>query len=527
MKIIKQLDKLVVKGFIGPYLISFLVAEFVLVLQFIWQRIDDFIGKGVSISVLMEMVFFYSLTIIPLALPISILISSVMVYGNLSEKYELTSFKSAGVSMLRILRPAIFIGLLTGFFSIFASNYLKPNAFLSFAKIFDNVKRAKPTLTIDKGIFNYDFKGYAIRVGDKDPDGQGISDILIYDQTDRRLLGLITAKSGKMYTSANGQFFTMELYDGIQYAEIERKGTNSKKDKGQFSRTYFEKYIKQFDMSGFEFTLSSDPLSSRKHDLYNSFQMQEIIDSLGIKIDDKIESAKFNYSELVDIYVEEETTKLDKSTIDILDRETERINNEAEEKSSAGNDDKKPDKQREFNNKNQQSSRSNKFYEERISFRKDTFNLDTITSIANTIKDAQLRNIIFRAKAQAQTLKEKYRGIKASTKSIEYNRNKFRLKLHQQFCWAVICVLFVFIGAPLGSVVRKGGFGYPLLIAIVFFVVFIFSNILGEKLTSSGTVNPVLGSWLPCLVIIPFSIYFTYKALQDSTFNINIKSLFS
>jgi len=216
MNIFKQLDKLVSKGFLGPYLISFLVAEFVLVLQFIWQHIDDFIGRGVSLAVSVEMVFFYSLTIIPLALPISILISSVMVYGNLAEKYELTSFKSAGVSMIRIMRPGILIALLTAGFSIFASNYLKPNAFLSFYQIFDNVRRAKPTMTIDQGIFNYDFKGYAIRVGEKDPDGQGIGDVLIYDQTDRRLLGLITAKKGKMFTSANGQYFTMELFDGVQ-----------------------------------------------------------------------------------------------------------------------------------------------------------------------------------------------------------------------------------------------------------------------------------------------------------------------
>lgn len=530
MSIFKQLDKLVAKGFVGPYLISFLVAEFVLVLQFIWQHIDDFIGRGVSIAVLLEMVFFYSLTIIPLALPISILISSVMVYGNLAEKYELTSFKSAGVSMLRILRPGILIALLTAFFSIFASNYLKPNAFLSFYQIFDNVKRAKPTLTIDQGIFNYDFKGYAIRVGGKDQDGQGISNVLIYDQTDRRVLGLITAKSGKMYTSPDGQFFTMELYDGVQYSEMERKGTKTKKDKDQFMRIYFEKYIKQFDMSAFEFSLSSNTLGRRKHDLYNSFQMQRIIDSLNLKIDEKTLTARYNYSEIVDINVDGEDKEDEKSiedkTKDILK------NTQSDVKSDVANNSKTKEegqnnKSRVIKNKNQKMGRGDSFYNERVSFRKSEYSLDTMSSIAYTIKDAQLRNYVFRAKSQAQTLKERYRGIKSSTASTLYSKNRFELRLHQQICWALICILFIFIGASLGSIVRKGGFGYPLLIAIVFFVVFIFSNILGEKLMSNGTISPILGAWLPCFVIAPFSFYFTYKAIQDSTFNFNIKSLFS
>ncbi len=541
MKVFKQLDKLVARGFIGPYLISFLVAEFVLVLQFIWQHIDDFIGRGVSIAVLLEMVFYYSLTIIPLALPISILISSVMVYGNLAEKYELTSFKSAGVSMLRIMRPGILIALLTAAFSIFASNYLKPNAFLSFYQIFDNVRRAKPALTIDQGIFNYDFKGYAIRVGKKDPDGQGINDVLIYDQTDRRVLGLLTAKRGKMYTSSNGQFFTMELYDGVQYSEMERKGGKSKKDKDQFMRIYFDKYIKQFDMSEFEFALSSNSMGRRKHDLYNSFQMQNIIDSLNIKIEEKIEEAKFNYGDILPIHKEEEL--IEEQAKDIITKKpliekdaqdyvkyaenAEKTNSSIikNQENSIKSTQKKPDKV--VKNRSSKLGKGDKFYKERIEFRKESYDLDTMQSIAYTIKDKQLRNFVFRAKSNSQTIKERYRGIKSSTSSSEFSRNRFELRLHQQISWAVICILFVFIGASMGSIVRKGGFGYPLLIAIVFFVLFIFTNILGEKLLSNGTISAIIGAWLPCFIVAPFSIFFTYKAIRDSTFSFNFKSLFS
>ena len=535
MSIFKQLDKLVSKGFIGPYLISFLVAEFVLVLQFIWQHIDDFIGRGVSIPVIAEMIFYYSLTIIPLALPISILISSVMVYGNMAEKYELTSFKSAGVSLFRLMRPGILIAIATALFSIFASNYLKPNAFLSFYQIFDNVRRAKPTLTIDQGIFCYDFKGYAMRVGKKDKDGRNIEDVLIYDQTDRKLLGLITAERGEMYTSANGQYFTMELYNGVQYSEMERRDEKGKRDQDQFVRVYFEKFIKQFDMSEFEFALSNNSMGRRKHDLYNSFQMSKIIDSIDLSMNQQIEKTRHFYADLI------EGKELEEEELEEMDEEEKSLGDKYSPKTEDiiqttlnKEDIKIKDQQKNAKADNivKQKGRSNRkkadrFYNERTSFRKKSYDLDTISSIAYTIIDKQKRNIIFRAKAGSQTMKERYRVANSTIGSAIYSRNRYALRLHQQMSWAVVCILFIFIGASFGSIVRKGGFGYPLLVAIVFFVIFIFSNILGEKLMSSGSISPILGAWLPCVILTPFAILFTVKAVRDSTFSFNFKSLFS
>lgn len=580
MNIFKQLDKLVIKSFIGPYLIAFVVAEFVLVLQFIWRYIDDFIGRGVSPFIISEMVFYYSITIIPLAVPISILISSVMVYGNMAEKYELTSFKSAGVSLYRIMRPGIIIAILTGLFSIFSSNYLKPKANLLFYQTFDNVRRAKPTLTIDQGIFNYDFKGFAIRVGKKYPDGKKIEDVLIYDQTDRRLMGLITAKSGEMYISEDGRFFTMELNDGVQYTEMERKSEKGKRDQDQFVRVYFKKYIKQFDMSEFEFSISSNNLNRRKHDLYNSFQMAAAIDSIENKMKEQLQRNMNNFNSLLktdeienddDNRSEEDEDESDESinekisdkdNVDELKRDSASINGNRDDESRRKNDRKRQEVKtskisqtkstKEFQqriaeaearleqNKNTSNLRkttklasrktnADRYYKERINFRNDTISIDTVSSLINTVLYSQRRNILFRAKSSAQTTKERYRTIVASNKSSLYNRNKFELRLHQQLCWAVICVIFLFIGAPLGSIVRKGGFGYPLLIAIVFFVIFIFTNIMGEKLVNNGTFDPVFGAWFPCIILTPFAFYFTWKAIRDSKFdfNFNIFSWFS
>ncbi len=552
MKLFKQLDKLVAKSFVGPYLIAFLVAEFVLILQFIWQFIEDFIGRGVSVFVLAEMIFYYAITIIPLALPISILISSVMVYGNLAEKYELTSFKSAGVSLLRIMRPGIIIGLLTALFSIFTSNTLKPKAYLVFYQTFDNVRRAKPTLTIDQGIFNKDFKGYAIRVGKKHEDGVGIEDILIYDQTDRRLLGMITAKEGDMYISEDGQYFTMELRNGVQYTEMERRAENGKRDQDQFVRVYFDRFIKNFDMSGFEFSIGQSNLGRKKHDLYNSFQMKRAIDSIDIKMQENIDENRTYYADLLpgrndmetqkrsleektNRYEEEYLTdkipavELNKTGKKLGQDSLKLTKNKVSKNNARKAANKKKDKILSKGIKKRNTSKSaNRYYKDRVSFRKDQYQLDTLNNLVETLKDNQMRTMLFRSKSSAQTIKERFRNVMTSNKNATYSRNRFELRLHQQLSWAMICVIFLFIGAPLGSIVSKGGFGYPLMIAIVFFVIFIFTNILGEKLMSNGTISAVTGAWLPCFILAPFAIYFTNKAMRDSkfNFNLNIKSWF-
>lgn len=566
MILFKQLDKLVTKSFLGPYIIAFVVAEFVLVLQFIWRYIDDFIGRGISPLIISEMVFYYAITIIPLAVPISILISSVMVYGNMAEKYELTSFKSAGVSLFRIMRPGIVIALLTGFFSIFSSNYLKPKANLSFYQTFDNVRRAKPTMTIDQGIFNYDFKGYAIRVGKKLPDGKQIRDVLIYDQTDRRLLGLITAKTGQMYISEDGRYFTMELNDGVQYSEMERKNDRGRRDQNQFVRVYFEKFVKKFDMSEFEFSLTENNLGRRKHDLYNTFQMKTAIDSIDSKMLEQIDAIRYNYGGiLVDVpsaeddedeefdednQSDEDEEEDDANSLSYEDVQEEAIKQQYMDKfatkrasptekadirnpTASVKEDvpiskadllKKASMQSMAKKRRNSSQKADRYYRERVNFRLDTINIDTMTSLVSTILPAKRRNLTFRAKSAAQTVKERYRTLSATNKSSIYSRNKFELRMHQQICWAAICVIFLFIGAPLGSIVRKGGFGYPLLIAITFFVIFVFTNIMGEKLVNNGTFDPIFGAWLPCIILTPFAIYFTWMAIRDSRFSFSFRS---
>ena len=193
-------------------------------MQFLWKYIDDILGKGFSIFEILELISYYGLTIIPMALPISILIASVMVFGDMSEKHELPTLKSAGVSLVRIMRGGILLAVLTFVFSLFASNYLKPTASFKFKKRFDVITKQKSTLNIEEKIFNDDFNNFIIRVDEKSKDGKSMKDVLIYDHTkpDKSLINVISSDSAEMYSTEDGRYFVMNLFDGMQYQEDNR-----------------------------------------------------------------------------------------------------------------------------------------------------------------------------------------------------------------------------------------------------------------------------------------------------------------
>ena len=180
----KRIDRLLITSFIPPFIVTFMIALFVLLMQIMWLYIDDIAGKGLGFFILIELIAYKSVSLIPMALPLAILISSVMVLGNLAERYELSSLKSAGVPLLRIMQPLIFVAGAAVVFSFFCSNNLIPIANLKFGSRMYDIQRQKPALSLDEGIFNYDFTGYTIHIKEKEKDDRTIKDVLIYDHTD-------------------------------------------------------------------------------------------------------------------------------------------------------------------------------------------------------------------------------------------------------------------------------------------------------------------------------------------------------
>lgn len=533
----KKIDKLVTSSFIGPYMLSFFVAEFVLIMQLLWKYIDEILGKGFTMYDILELLFYYGVTIIPLAVPITILISSVMVFGDISEKYELTSMKSAGVSLLRVMRPAIYIAVGTALFSIVSSNFFKPRANYLFMKRFAALRKQKPALTIEEGIFNKDFKGYAIRVENKDKDGKGINDVLIYDHTDndKSKMSLIKSKSGEMYTMEDGRFFVMNLREGNQYRELNPGLGKDSKTKYPFIRTNFKTWQKVFDMSEFELDDDAVNINRNKEDMLTTPQLLDMIDSTNVNKQELQLKMLSNFDGLVDIFAvdERDAAKL-KAEEEAKAKIAKKDTSNAIRKKGAANNIAKNTKPKQVKYKST-ARKTQKLPSKGAKNKAKLLHADSLASAKSLfdVINPEYRKEVSKALASISTTRKDFvNGINNQVKQFEKQKGRYQLKLHQSYSWAVICIIFCFIGAPLGSIIRKGGYGYPLLVAILFYMVFMIMTIMGDKLTRNATLGPEMAAWLPCIILAPVAAYLTYKALKDSQFTMlsnifnKIKALF-
>ena len=346
-----------------------------------------------------------------------------------------------------------------------------------------------------------------------------------------------------MYTIKKGKYFVMELEDVEQYREMQNKNKKNRNESTAFLRSEFKSWTKIFDMSEFEFSERTSGLARRKYDLYNSWQLVNGIDS----IDQSLVKVKFrgmydfagmpfvaiDSTELLTVLANEEVFKLEKSDLEKLAEDandelnrakTDPIAKEIVPKATL----KKLTKP--YVNKNLEKLKStmktlgtnqipslenakNKPKAEKYLI--DTIPLDSVKSIAELIPNSSASSVMFRALNTAQTIEERIKASVNEARIKGFEKRRYVLRLHQIYSWALVCIIFMFIGAPLGSIVRKGGYGYPLLIAIVFFMVFIILMIMGEKLNKSETISAELAAWLPCVVLFPISALLSYWALGD------------
>ncbi len=485
---------------------AFFVAEFVLVMQFLWKYIDEIVGKGISLGVLLELIFYFAVRIIPEAVPVTILISSVMVFGNLAEKHELSSMKSAGVSLTRIMIAGFVLSVFTALFSLFASNYLKVRADHKFKSRFISVRKQDPSLNIEEGVFTSDFKNFIIKVGKKEKDGGNINDILIYDNsgTDKKKINMLVADHGKMYSPEGSSYFIMDLEDGEQYRELTTTNSKNKNSK-PFVRTKFKSWSKIFDMSTFDFEAQNLSSNRKKYDLKNTINLLKGIDSLSTERITNKEKNYYNYSGLLSIEeVKEEKKKAMKNDTTLPKKVTDAIAKKEEQEKK----------------KNQMAKK--KFTKKQH----EKLDLAGTSSLLATFQDRDAKSIIRSMKFLADKKGDNISKVGRQDTSFKNMRSAYILRLHQMYSWAVVCIVFLFIGAPLGSIVRKGGYGYPLLIAIIFFMLFIVMNILGEKLHKTGEFSAITAAWLPNIILVPFAVIISYLALNDADHN-TIRGYFS
>lgn len=452
----KKLYLLILRSYLGPLVLTFFISLFILVMQFLWKYIDDLVGKGLEWHVVAQLLFYASTTFVPLALPLAILLSSLMTFGNFGERYELVAMKSAGISLSTIMKPLVILSVIISIGAFFFSNNVLPISNLKFKSILYDVRQQKLALNIREGIFYNDIDGFVMRVGKKESDGTTIRDVIIYDHTGRSGNTNVTrAEWGKMIQSTDGGTLELTLYNGYNYDEtIDRRNEL----KRPFQRTFFAEQYRRFDLSDFKMMRSNENLFRNHYQMLNLKQLEFSTDSLKkdlqYKVDNFSKASLLNYAYLD--YIDTSTLK------------NKQIN--VRERLFAIQDLNKDDKLKAIDRalNNARSASNNAEYE---------------------MKDVTERLILIR---------------------------KHQVEWHLKFTLSFACLVLFFIGAPFGAIIRKGGLGLPLVISVIFFVIYHVISMTGKKSVIAGGLDPILGMWLSSIVLLPLGIIFTYKATNDS-----------
>ncbi len=496
-------------------------------MQMLWLYIDDIAGKGVGFFLLMELIAYMSVSFFPMALAIACLISSVMVLGNLAEHYELSSIKSAGVPLARTILPLAFVVFGIAVFSFFCSNNVIPISNLKFKSRLYDIRRQKPTLNLEPGAFNDDFKGFSIRIGEKKSDNRTIENVLIYDQSEAAKGGkmtVISAARGEMYVTDDEKYFIMELSDGMQSYEPAPTGKTSSTKNAPFSRTYFKKWTKVFDLAEFEMNRTDVGLFKSHHSMMSVQQLSTDIDSID---DDKSERFRRLHEQTVRFFYpmkkiwqaeQEEERKARKAEgkeeeivkgVDYkkyMDKSPKKVDNKKIDQKSVG----KPKQNKKNKKKSTVPKAGRTVLTQNIEKPLAEYN-----SFAELFEQKKRTELYDKAKSFSRTVQGQAESAKRSMERIRLSRVKHVFEMNSKFSTAAACLIFLFIGAPMGAIVRKGGFGYPLLISIIFFMIFMVITIFSKNLAERAVIDATLAAWMNCLILAPFGAVITWAAMTD------------
>ena len=456
----KKLDKLILKAFLWPFIATFFITLFVFMMQILWKYIDDLVGKGLDFLTLMEFLIYASATLVTLSLPVAILLSSIMTFGKLGENFELVAIKSSGISLLRFMRPLFFVAiLLTGVAFLFA-NYIAPVANLKFAVIYNDIYRKSPAFDLKDGVFYNGFQGFSIKVGKKEKDKSTLHNVLIYEQSNPIQDNTIISESGKMTVSKDKKFLEFRLQNGHRYSE---KG-NFNSPNNEFVQLGFKEYNKLFDLTQLNIQRTSDSLFMNNIRMKTLRQLDKDIDSI---------------------------RKIPDSLID-------------------------------------QSRNDLKVYFKFMKYKDSTSTKSQLTVAAKKIENKKVKSLSelipdslkVTVNDQAMSYLSSVRGIVQVYRD-QYNVHidditQHKIEWHKKLSLSIACMVLFFIGAPLGSIIRKGGLGLPLVVALIFFLIFYLLNIFGEKFTKDYVLVPLGGMWLPVIILTPVGLFLTYKAMHDS-----------
>jgi len=450
----KKLDTLILRAFVGPFVATFLISLFVLVMQFFWLYIDDLVGKGLDIGTIFKLIGYVAATCIPLALPLALLLSSIMTFGNLGESFELVAIKSAGIPLTRFMRPLLVVTVLLSGVAFLFSNNIIPVVNLKMSKLKYDIITAKPAFDIKEGTFYNKLEGFVIKIGKKDPDNKTIHDVVIFEKSAGLQDNILIAKDGAMLATADKKSLLFQLKNGWRYEESGNSGTTNT----QFTRTGFKEYQKVLDLSSLKMGDANEEGFKSDPKMLTLRQLGPAIDSLhrGDSIFPQRSRVEVGASAVLYRFQDSAWTKNTTSV-----------------------------------------KKGLKSYGDLLS---DSVRMELGRRLASNLQ--QMKNAAEIVKNDYNTANETFR--------------KYQIEWHRKFTLSAACILLFLIGAPLGSIIRKGGLGSPLLFAIIFFVVFYLFNTIGEKIAKQGVVAPWEGMWLSSEVLLPIGVFLLVKAMNDA-----------
>jgi len=451
----KKLYKIVVGSFLGVFAITFSIVVFILLTQTMLSYIEDFAGRGIELKYFLELMFYFSFNTFPKAIPLAILLASLMTYGNLGEHNELTAIKSAGISLIRILIPNFIVVSFIGVGLYFFNNFALPVANSQAYSLLWDMRHKKPSLEFKEGVFYNGLPGYSVKIGGIDEDGEHIKDVIIYDHSGRRgNTSHIVADSGRMYSMSNDYYLVIELYSGIRNSE---QGEGNIFNSKGFVRAEFEKLKMVIDLSSFKLNRTPQDNFSRSRYMLNEWELKEVADSMATLEAAAVLELKRNIKGFFKYgFV---TARADTNSTVLM----------------------------------------SEFYD-KSGVPKDK---DKVIYALAVNQARSLKGFLFRKKEDI----------------INWNEDwaKYGIEMWRKYVDAFSCILMFLIGAPIGAVLKKGGLGFPALITIAYFIVFYVTSMTFEKYSRVGAFHYTIGAWASTVILLPFGFYFLYKARKDAS----------
>ena len=559
----KKLDKLILGSFLGPFFLTFLVVDFILLIVNMLKYFDEIFGKGLGFWIYAELIGYFVISISPMALPLAMLLSSLMAFGNLGEHFELTAIKGSGISLTRAMRPIGIFAVGLTFLAFLSNNYLVPKVNLKTFSLLYDIRMKTPSLDIKEGVFYDGIPNFSIKVNKK-LDEVRLKDILIYNHSEGQgNLNVTMADSGRMETFNNDKYMKLTLYAGQSYKES-RSTRGISEAPVEFSRTAFKENVMVFDLGAFQLNRTPENQWSTNRAIKTIEEIRYGLDSIHLVVNDLkyqnfitaasiypfftknrkltpspeivVEKARFDTLRRIRIIQEQAledsidainrevnpdsstNTIVETATVDTIPVSLITVQKDSEvslrRKLDAKQFVQNDSSSTEQNNLDSLGTVVGKSPKSIRTARLTTEEKELLDSMF--YKRGYLSNALTLALNNARNLKNSFDVKKSQVDGQVREFRRYEIAWYQKYSQAIACFVMFLIGAPLGAIIKKGGLGLPVLISILFFILFYMLTITGEKWAKDGVVDSLFGTIFSNLCLLPFGLFFLRQARKDA-----------